>query len=330
MSRQPAHSMNDEQNWPKLGAPSSKTVARQPVCELDQSPFTKSLSGVAVNPVSTHAPGRQATQPIRPSYPRLTIKSDEARSISFSEVVRRGSPPPSPISLQPALPPLETPAKKVKPSTHGSFPPLSASQPSTKDAPARKNSYAAATATGACVPPSALSPNSTAKVISLNIGSVSVPDVRPPTPTQSTPRMKRRGTSAPSNTLSPPQFEGRNRSASVSSVATSIATNSSRGPASSKTSVCQTPVGDDTEWQSKLVALAQTMTGRDRAAWEKILRCDPKDTSKLKWNTFEKALRALKFKPQARGGSETEYTPDPEYFGPKAQPISYHRRKFKF
>ncbi|KAL5632251.1 hypothetical protein ACGC1H_000299 [Rhizoctonia solani] len=386
----------DDQDWPKLGtgkqslppAPSKAGPARvQPVCAVDQSSFCKSLGGVgerlsfgAVN----HTPGA------RPTYPRLTLKTAEPdmRTISFSDIVRRGSPPPSPTSLQSvlSLPPVDTltdtlkrPHKPSAPvvdtkttrpdvdlgrlTRHSTvaadnFPPLSpihSSFPAAnkdKSIPVRKNSYAAATGsstaktrptvtTGACAittcvsesPVSLLGPGSTAKVISLNIGSVPVPDVRPATPpAQSQSRMqtpKRRGTSAPSNTLSPPQFEGRNRSASVSSVATSIATSvittSSRGPASSKTSVCHTPIHDDTEWQLKLAALAQALSGRDRLAWEKILRCDPKDTSKMKWNTFDKALKALKFKPQARGGSETEYTPDPEYFGSKAQPISYHR-----
>ncbi|CAE6497484.1 unnamed protein product [Rhizoctonia solani] len=399
MSRQPTHAMTShDQNWPKLGtgkqsvppAPSKAGPARvQPVCAVDQSPFSKSLGGVGER-LSSGAVNH--TPDARPTYPRLALKTTEpdTRTISFRDMVRRGSPPPSPTSLQSvlSLPLVDTPTDTLKrphkPSTQvvdtkttrldtvdlgrlnrhstvaaDNFPPLSpihSSFPAVnkdKSVPVRKNSYAAATGssssaktrptvtTGACAistcvsesPVSVLGPGSTAKVISLNIGSVPVPDVRPATPlAQSHSRMqtpKRRGTSAPSNTLSPPQFEGRNRSASVSSVATSVATSvittSSRGPASSKTSVCHTPICDDTEWQPKLAALAQALSGRDRLAWEKILRCDPKDTSKMKWNTFDKALKALKFKSQARGGSETEYTPDPDYFGAKAQPISYHR-----
>ncbi|CAE6526763.1 unnamed protein product [Rhizoctonia solani] len=301
-------------------------------------------------------------------------------SISFSDVVRRGSPPPSPtLPTLPALLPPSKPndvlATSVKRSSKpsalpagivaaDSFPPLSPS-PSPlpvgvnkdKNVPARKNSYAAATGTGtganhkarptvvttgACVPtvsesPVSLPSTGSNKVISLNIGSVPVPDVRsatpPPvtapsrsaqSPKNQTPKQRRK-TSAPSNTLSPPQFVGRNRSASTSSVATSIVTTSSRGPPSSKTSVCPTPTLDNDDWKYMLTELAKQMTNKDRAAWEKILRCDPKDTSKMKWSAFEKALKALKFKAHTRGGSETEYTPDPEYFGTKAQPISYHR-----
>ncbi|CCO33020.1 hypothetical protein BN14_07088 [Rhizoctonia solani AG-1 IB] len=250
--------------------------------------------------------------------------------------------------------------KKSKPSAQtDNFPPLPSPVIATKDtkvAPVRKNSYAIATSaksrptvnvvtTGAYAPPSVsespvsfISPRSTGKVVSLNIGCVksAVPDARPasPAPVPSRPGLpatpkhtKQR--SAPNNTLSPPNFSGRSRSASVSSVATSIAasivTTSSRGPPSSKTSVCPTPTNDDSEWQLRLTQLAQMMSAKERAAWEKILRSDPKDTSKMKWNAFDKALRALHFKSHTRGGSETEYIPDPEYFGTKAQPISYHR-----
>jgi hypothetical protein len=37
-----------------------------------------------------------------------------------------------------------------------------------------------------------------------------------------------------------------------------------------------------------LTQLAQMMSAKERAAWEKILRSDPKDTSKMKWNAFDK------------------------------------------
>ncbi|CUA76328.1 hypothetical protein RSOLAG22IIIB_06207 [Rhizoctonia solani] len=352
----------DDTNWPALGKSAPSAARVQPVC-TSVSSFEKSLTGVEEQRLSSAAISNPS---VRPTYPRLTIKTDpEARTISFSQVVRRGSPPPQPASPTLVLLPLSKPS--TQPATRpdagvdlgrltrystvataaDNFPPLSptttttilspaviVNKDSSKPLPARKNSYAAATGgkprstvTGANVVSE--SPVSMAKVISLNIGSVSVPvpDIRPATPSVQTPPRKRRGTSAPNNTLSPPVLEGRNRSASVSSVATSVITTSSRGPASSKTSVCHTPVCDDgdLEWQVRLAALARALSGRDRVAWEKILRSDPKDTSKMKWNTFDKALKALGFKPQARGGSETEYTPDPEYFGTKAQPISYHR-----
>ncbi|KAF8747659.1 HicA toxin of bacterial toxin-antitoxin, partial [Rhizoctonia solani] len=190
-------------------------------------------------------------------------------------------------------------------------------------------------------PVSYITPKSRGKVITLNIGGASprVSSARPESPAvapsqNGLPRasMHAKHRSTPTNMLSPPVIPGRNRSASVASVssvatsiATSVITTSSRGPASSKTSVCHTPTNDDTEWERRLTELAQNMSAKERAGWEKILRCDPKDTSKMKWSAFNKALTALGFKAQARGGSETEYTPDPEYFGTKAQPISYHR-----
>ncbi|CAE6333035.1 unnamed protein product [Rhizoctonia solani] len=192
-------------------------------------------------------------------------------------------------------------------------------------------------------PVSYITPKSRGKVITLNIGGASprVSSARPESPAvapsqNGLPRasMHAKHRSTPTNMLSPPVIPRRNRSASVASVssvatsiATSVITTSSRGPASSKTSVCHTPTNDDTEWERRLTELAQNMSAKERAGWEKILRCDPKDTSKMKWSAFNKALTALGFKAQARGGSETEYTPDPEYFGTKAQPISYHRRK---
>ncbi|KAH7332603.1 hypothetical protein B0J17DRAFT_152507 [Rhizoctonia solani] len=384
MSRQHTASMSsDDKNWPKLGAgknsaptPSKAGPTRsQPVSGAsgnpsDQAPtFNKSLTGVGDQRLASGAVNNTSGNTARPTHPRVTVKSIEpgSRSISFSDAVRKGSPPPSPIlpALLPPLLLLPPPTPKTtdtlkrfnKPSalTAGivptdSFPPLSqspspASVNKGKTVPGRKNSYAAATGTGtgansktrplvttgACAistsvsesPVSTLSPGSSARVMTLNIGTV----VRPATPPAvntspaCTPQKPKRGKrySEPSNTLTLPVPEGRTRSASVSSIATSIATSaittSSRGPASSKTSACATPISDDLEWRLKLTELAKNMSSSQRAAWEKILRCDPKDTSKMKWNMFDKALRALQFKSQARGGSETEYTPDPEYFG---------------
>ncbi|CAE6441693.1 unnamed protein product [Rhizoctonia solani] len=399
MSCQPTRSMTKDDHWPKLAPGTNKIPASgsksgppsrsQPVCANSNETgpgagFAKALTaGVgdqklangAVNNAAQAPPIRISRHSPAPSFP-----PPEARMATWSEVARRGTPPPMSPILSPAISitlskandtPVtsSTTIKRSKPSTQiatpasaDNFPPL-LSEPAiatkdTKSAPARKDSYAtAATATsvktrptvnvvttGAYAAPSVsespvsfIAPRSTGKVFTLNIGSAkpAVPDLRSASPTSvcqsGLPRTSKHSKqrSASNNTLSPPVALGRNRSASVSSVATSIATSvvttSSRGPPSSKTSVCHTPTNDDSEWQLKLTELAQRMSSKERATWEKILRSNPKDTSKMKWNTFDKALRALHFKSHARGGSETEYTPDPEYFGAKAQPISYHR-----
>ncbi|CAE6530098.1 unnamed protein product [Rhizoctonia solani] len=408
---QRTHSMTDDKNWPKLGSGKSATpsagMASKPAATRSQpagasgnpidppSTFNKTLTGkyysflvreasqyerkvgVGDQRLATEAVNQSLGSPARPPPARPSLKlSEPERGVKYSDIARRGSPPPSPTlpptNILPLPKPNDIPAtsaatlKRSKPSTQplvaaDGFPPLSFSPTTTsatkdKPAPTRKNSYAAATGTGtvkarptvvttgACTsitagpsvsesPVSVLGPGSTAKVISIQIGGTR-PVTPPPAARPSlAPRSSKRGkrASAPdNNTLYPPQLESRTRSASVSSVATSVAassiiTTSSRGPASSKTSVCHTPVNEDVEWHPKLAELAKKMSGSQRAAWEKILRSDPKDTSKMKWNAFDKALRALGFKAQARGGSETEYTPDPEYFGTKAQPISYHR-----
>lgn len=62
-------------------------------------------------------------------------------------------------------------------------------------------------------------------------------------------------------------------------------------------------------WYAQLVDFARGMPRKSRLAWEKILRSDPKDTSKMKWAEFDAALRALGFESKARGGSDLEYTP---------------------
>ncbi|KAG8732007.1 hypothetical protein FRC11_001106, partial [Ceratobasidium sp. 423] len=329
MSPQHTHSMSDDKNWPKLGSgksttPSAGIVSKHGGATRSQpagaggnsldppSTFNKaSTAGVGDQRLATgainHNLGNSARSP--PARPSLKLSEPE-RAFKYSDIARRGSPPPSPTPPTASLPPLKsndttaTPAttlKQPKPSTQPlvaaeCFPPLSPSPtraPANKDkpAPTRKNSYAAATGTGTVKarptvvttgasatitagpsvsesPASVLSPGSTAKVISIQIGGTRPvtppPAARPSLPPRSSKRGKR--SSAPdNNTLYPPQLEGRTRSASVSSVATSIAastttTTSSRGPASSKTSLCNTPVNEDIEWQSKLAELAKMMS----------------------------------------------------------------------
>ncbi|KAF8749705.1 HicA toxin of bacterial toxin-antitoxin [Rhizoctonia solani] len=246
------------------------------------------------------------------------------------------------------------------PAPTDNFPPLPLSpspavlNKDTKPGPTRKNSYATATiaaAVTATTTKARPAVNPPCRTLLPNRGegdyveywgaSPRVSSARPESPAvapsqNGLPRasMHAKHRSTPTNMLSPPVIPDaivarvlRVFSSVATSIATSVITTSSRGPASSKTSVCHTPTNDDTEWERRLTELAQNMSAKERAGWEKILRCDPKDTSKMKWSAFNKALTALGFKAQARGGSETEYTPDPEYFGTKAQPISYHRRK---
>ncbi|ELU38900.1 hypothetical protein AG1IA_07070 [Rhizoctonia solani AG-1 IA] len=194
------------------------------------------------------------------------------------------------------------PTQLAIPAPTDNFPPLPLSpspavlNKDTKPGPTRKNSYATATIAAAVT----ATTTKAGKVITLNIGGASprVPSARPESPAvapsqNGLPRasMHAKHRSTPTNMLSPPVIPGRNRSASVASVssvatsiATSVITTSSRGPASSKTSVCHTPTNDDTEWERRLTELAQNMSAKERAGWEKILRCDPKDTSKMKWS----------------------------------------------
>ncbi|KAG8732348.1 hypothetical protein FRC12_019307 [Ceratobasidium sp. 428] len=161
--------------------------------------------------------------------------------------------------------------------------------------------------------PSARSP-SQAKVITLCISPSKhavnnaslLPSVRSPTTPNKPPRKK---SSAPTPTslgnLRP--VEQRARSASVSSSISS--TPSVVSTVATSVATTPRPGWESEEWYAELVTFARGMSKKGRFAWEKILRCNPKDTSKMKWADFDMALKAVGFESKTRGGSDLEYTP---------------------
>ncbi|KAF8598710.1 hypothetical protein BDV93DRAFT_561099 [Ceratobasidium sp. AG-I] len=184
-----------------------------------------------------------------------------------------------------------------------------------------------------------------AKVISLNIGATPVRRAShasslptpaatpsrappPPSPTTKKRRNKSSGSADTKGLLFPTpnqsQSCSRQRSPSLSSVVT-FSSSASVSPMTGNTSTLSLmprPSWEGEAWYPSLVEFAREMPKKSRLAWEKILRSNPKDTSKMKWPEFDAALRALGFESKARGGSDLEYTPSK--FG-DAQPISYHR-----
>ncbi|CAE7222615.1 unnamed protein product [Rhizoctonia solani] len=207
-----------------------------------------------------------------------------------------------------ALPPLTLPPSSISEIYDT---PSSAVQ-NTYHAGAAKN---LATARAAASPVSLIMPGSNARTFSLNIGQIldarpSVPaaEVTPPAPIQSSTA---KSETKPSNRTGKPgsQVEEHQPSAGVQL---------------SEVALDPTADLDNDEWIFELAELATEMPHQERDLWLKIL-CSPEGKSKMKWNIFDKALRALRFKPQAMGGGKIEYTPDPRYFGLRAQPISFYR-----
>ncbi|KAG9118315.1 hypothetical protein FRC07_007233 [Ceratobasidium sp. 392] len=137
------------------------------------------------------------------------------------------------------------------------------------------------------------------------------PGRTPPSPTTPS-KLPRKKSSAPTPTnigclrLPSDQQRGRDRSASVSSISSTPSLVSTVA-----TSVATTtrPTYESEEWYAELVTFARGMSKKSRRAWEKILRSDPKDTSKMKWAEFDMALKAVGFESKTRGGSDLEYTP---------------------
>ncbi|EUC58577.1 hypothetical protein RSOL_265520 [Rhizoctonia solani AG-3 Rhs1AP] len=169
---------------------------------------------------------------------------------------------------------------------------------------------------------SLIMPGSHARTFSLNIGQTL--DVRPPVlspspasapPTQTITTKYKKTKSTGSRRRFSPQVNESQHSLSIESLEVHPRTASSSSPISNL---------DNNEWQAKLAELAKGMSHTDLELWKKIM----KDTNKMKWSAFDKALRSLHFKSQALGGGKIQYTPDPDYFGSMAQPISYHRPHF--
>ncbi|CAE6488743.1 unnamed protein product, partial [Rhizoctonia solani] len=145
-------------------------------------------------------------------------------------------------------------------------------------------------------PVSLIMPGSNARTFSLNIGQIL--DVRPLTPSPGTTRTippphtqtlnsKYKKARPPRNTRQPsPQVEENRQNTSSQTFEVQLSTAPLDSPI---------PDSDDSEWQAKLAESARGMSHKERELWKKILSSS-NDTSKMRWNAFEKALRALHFK----------------------------------
>ncbi|KAG8737720.1 hypothetical protein FRC10_007898 [Ceratobasidium sp. 414] len=308
---------------------------------------SKLASAVRSSPArNTAMPITDARQPRGRPPPSATLPA-LIDTRSYRDAAVKCTPPPSPLmtpssSLPPTAPnmtawlPPPAVAQRPKLDTHtSSFPPLSpgpgSSKPSTSTGAPR--SYAkcfepASTPVLESPAPSAPSP-SAAKVITLNItppkhavNAASAPRRTPASPTTPS-KLPRKKSSAPAPThiLRLPE---RARSASVSSISSTPSYTSS-----APTSIAPTPrpFWESEEWYAALVTFARGMSKKNRRAWEKILRSDPKDTSKMKWAEFDSALKALGFESKTRGGSDLEYSPS--RFGENGQEFSLGDLKAK-
>ncbi|QRW11441.1 YcfA-like protein [Ceratobasidium sp. AG-Ba] len=277
----------------------------------------------------------------------------DTRQPSYRDIAVKCTPPPSPLATPsqslpavaaPALPKTQTNAPSWPPPSMSrerpkldtgvnQFPPLMASPaPKSATTPApgssTRSTYAKCFESSApsrahpiSESPVSTSP-STAKVITLNITPSRPPaqSRRPSEPTTPSKARRKKSSASPPATLNALRpSDQRTRSASVSSISSTPSLTST-----APTSVAVTVHPWESEdWYAELVVFARQMSTKNRRSWEKILRCDPKDRSKMKWTEFDSALKNLGFESRTRGGSDLEYAPS--LFGENAQPISYHR-----